>query len=153
MLAAPGRKERDAQHPAAGDTGDNLDRILLHLNSHDPAAFPSKSRFDYRIVNALDTVMFGDDSMPDLVDVFKPNNLARLAEQLEGISTIIALSAPAVSGLDKAKIHATYSHVVHPGMRGLNNYYRGLGSDKNQRHWRVEERCRRYAEEVIASRR
>lgn len=152
VLAVPGSKERDAKRPAAGDTGDNLDRILVHLNRLDPSAFPSTHRYDYRIANALETVMFGDDSMPERTDVCKPDNLARLTEQLEGIVTVVALSGPAIAGVTGASIHPTYSHEVHPGMRGLNNRYRGLGEDKQNRQWRVEERCRRYAEEVIASR-
>jgi hypothetical protein len=152
VLAVPGRKEREANRPAAGDTGDNLDRILTYLNRHDSEAFPSTKRYDYRIANALETVMFGDDSMPDIADVLEPANLERLAEQLEGTTTIVALSVPAVEGVMHAGIHPSYSHVVHPGMRGLNNYYRGLGREPKDRQWRVEERCRRYALEVIASR-
>lgn len=152
VLAVPGSKERDANRPAAGDTGDNLDRILVHLNRIDPSAFPSTRRYDYRIVNALEKVMFGADSMPKRTDVCKPDNLARLAKQLEGIITVVALSGPAIAAVTGASIQPTYSHAVHPGMRGLNNRYRGLGEDKKNRQWRVEERCRRYAEEVIVSR-
>lgn len=151
VLAVPGSKEQDAQCPAAGDTGNNLDRVLLHLHRHDPAAFPSTHRYYYRIANAWETIMFGDDSIPDLTEVCKPDNVARLAEQLEGIATIVALSASAIAGVEGASIHPTYSHPVHPGMRGLNNYYRGLGNDKEGRQRRVEERCQRYTEEVIAS--
>ncbi len=73
--------------------------------------------------------MFGDDSMPDLADVYKANNVARLAEQLEGVTTIVALSAPAIAGVKEAGIQPTYNHTLHPGMRGLNNYYTGLGKD------------------------
>lgn len=151
VLAVPGSKERDAKRPAAGDAGHNLDRILVHLNRHDPEAFPSAHRYDYRIANALETVMYGDESMPNLADVLKPCNLARLAKQLEGIQTIVALSAPAMEGVRRAGVHPTYSHAVHPGMRGLNNYYPGLGRGPKDRQRRVEERCRRYAAEVIAS--
>ena len=152
VLAVPGSKERDAERPAAGDTGDNLNRILVHLHRHDPIAFPSTDRYNYRIVNSLETVMFGDDSMPDLSDVCKANNVARVAEQLEGVTTIVALSAPAIAIVKEVGIIPTYSHSVHPGMRGLNNYYPGLGRDAKSRQRRVEERCRRYADEVIASR-
>jgi hypothetical protein len=151
VLAVPGSKERDATRPAAGDTGDNLDRILVHLHRHDPAAFPSTGRYDYRIVNAWETIMFGTDSMPDLTDVCKSDNVARLAEQLAGIATIVALSVPAIAGVEGASIYPTYRHTVHPSMRGLNNYYSGLGNDREGRQRRVEERCQRYADEVIVS--
>ena len=56
VLAVPGRKDRDAERPAAGDTGKNLDRILIQLNIRNPAAFPSTHRYDYRIANALGIV-------------------------------------------------------------------------------------------------
>ena len=152
VLAVPGSEERDAERPAAGDTGDNLDRILIHLNAHSPDAFPSTHRYDYRIANAFESVMFGHDSMPDVTDVREPGNLARLAEQLDGIETIVALSEPAVEAVTAAGFHPAYRHAVHPGMRGLNNHYRGLGLERKYRQWRVDERCRRYAAEVIASR-
>lgn len=151
VLAVPGRKERDAKRPAAGDTGVNLDRILVHLNHHNPIIFHSTCRYDYRVANALERVMFGSKSMPDIAEVRSPSNLARLAEQLEGITTIVALSGPAVEGVRGAGLPLTYGHAVHPGMQGLNRYYSGLGRDPEKRPWRVEERYRRYAEEVIAS--
>ena len=151
VLAVPGSKERDAKHPAAGDTGANLDRILDHLHRHDPAAFPSTHRYNYRIVNAWETIMFGTNSMPDLTDVCKSDNISRLAEQLKGIATIVALSVPAIAGVEGAGIHPTYRHTVHPSMRGLNNYYSGLGKDREGRQRRVEERCQRYADELIAT--
>lgn len=151
VLAVPGSKERDAQRPAAGDTGENLNRILIHLQRHDPAAFPSLDRYDYRIVNSMELVMCGDKSMPDLADVCDPSNVARLAEQLEGFVIVVALSVPAIEGVKEAGIQRTYSHPVHPGMRGINNLYPGLGRDAQSRQKRVEERCRRYAEELIAS--
>ena len=88
--------------------------------------------------------------MPDLADVCAADNIARLAEQLVGITTIVALGAPAIACVEGASIDLTYSHAVHPGMRGLNNYYPGLGRDRESRQGRVEERCRRYAEEAIA---
>lgn len=151
VLAVPGRKEGVAGRPAAGSTGDNLDRILAHLNRHDSTAFHSTDRYDYRIANAWETIMFGRKSMPTLADVREPRNLARLAEQLRGVATIVALSAPAMHGVLGANLHLTYRHSVHPGMLGLNNRYRGLDRDPKRRQWRVEERCRLYAAEVIAS--
>lgn len=152
VLAVPGRKEREAERPAAGDTGDNLDRILIHLNRHDPEAYPSICRYDYWIANALATIMFGDNSMSDLADVREPNSLARLAEQLKGMTTVVALSATAMEGVTRVGLHPTHSHAVHPGMRRLNNYHPGLGREPKFEQRRTEERCRRFAAKVIASR-
>ncbi len=57
--------------------------------------------------------MFGDDSMPDLTNMCKPDNVARLAAQLEGIATIVVLSVPAIADVKGACIHPNYSHTVH----------------------------------------
>jgi hypothetical protein len=151
VLAAPGNKEKAAERPVAGDTGSNLDRILNHLHQYDPMAFPSIERYDYRIANSVETVMSGDDSMPDLVDVLRPENLLRLSMQLSGYRTIVALSEPAIEAVRAVGLAPRFVHQTHPGMRGLNNRFSGLGVDREGREQRVRDRCHRYAEEIIAS--
>ena len=77
--------------------------------------------------------------------------MSRLAEQIAGCTTIVALSKPAIEAVKAAHFTVTYHHQIHPGMLGLNNYFRGLGLETGKAGWRVEERCRLYALEVIAT--
>ncbi|HEY7810966.1 MAG TPA: hypothetical protein VIA98_11350 [Allosphingosinicella sp.] len=135
VLAAPGLKEVDAGRPAARDTGANLDRLIR-----------------YRIANAVETVMHGKDTMRDLETVREPENLSRLRLQLEGCPMIVALSMPAIAAVEAAGLEASYRHETHPGMKGMNNLFQGMGLERKRRGWRVEERCRLYAEQLIASR-
>ena len=123
----------------------------MHLNRYDPIAFPSLTRTDYRITNSVEKVLFGKRTMPTPEEVGYEDNVTRLAAQLRGYTTVVALSRPAIVAVHKSVGGATYCHIVHPGMRGLNMLFRN--SDlSGDRAARVEERCRRYAEQLIRSR-
>ncbi|HEY0031976.1 MAG TPA: uracil-DNA glycosylase family protein, partial [Devosia sp.] len=96
VLAAPGLEEEQQGHPAAGATGQNLDRILAHLHTHESTEFPSTDRFDYRITNSVSQIMSGSASMPDWIDVVGDSNLERLHSQIHEHEVIVALSKPAL---------------------------------------------------------
>ena len=56
ILPAPGRLEEQSGRPASGNTGKNLDILIEILNSKYPKLFPDKSRYSYRITNAVKDV-------------------------------------------------------------------------------------------------
>jgi uracil-DNA glycosylase len=81
VLAAPGRVELAENRPAAGQTGRNLDRILFHLNQLRPDIFPSQSRLDYVVVNAVSRVLYRAKEgrgMPTDAEVQETHNVERL---------------------------------------------------------------------------
>lgn len=151
VLAAPGSWEEKLRCPAAGQTGTNLDGILRFLNQADPASFPSVSRRDYRIANAVETIHYRAKTgrtMPTQTEILEPANLVRLAAQLDGFQTIVALSDAAELAVRGSGRAPTF-HFRHPSTRSLNGLYRGLGGE---RLWRVQRRYKLFAEDLLASR-
>lgn len=151
VLAAPGSEEEQKGHPAAGVTGQNLNRILAHLHTHDSTEFPSTDRFDYRITNSVGRIMSGPKSMPDWIDVVGDSNLERLHSQIHEYGIIVALSQPALIAVELTGLRPKYYHLNHPARRGMNGLVRGRGGTRAEVQARVDERYRRYACQLLAS--
>jgi len=58
VFSCPGQSEEKAQKPAAGQTGKNLDALLVYLNKKNSTIFRDTDRYEYRITNAWDKVEF-----------------------------------------------------------------------------------------------
>jgi hypothetical protein len=130
----------------------NLDGILRHLHRLRPEDFPSTTRHDYRIVNSVGFALYkarDKRTMPRTAEVLDQENLSRLSELLDAhITTIVTFSAPAELGVRSIGREPSLSF-HHPSMSRLNSLYPRLGGT---RPWRVEERYRLFAEELVASR-
>lgn len=119
VLAAPGRDEQAAGRPAAGRTGVMLDELLSRLHEKDAVSFPSPSRLNYRIVNAVATIMYGAKSLPTKGQIREAGNVERLKRQLAGGGVLVALGPDAVTAILAADKKPTFCS-GHPGMQGVN---------------------------------
>ena len=149
VLAAPGQRELREQRPAAGQTGVNLDGILGQLHGIRPDLFPSASRLDYRIVNAVAFALYRSRdgrTMPRPAEVMEARNVERLSGLLAGYRTIVAFSPPADLAV-RAIGRVPDLSFHHPSMTRLNSLYPRLGGT---RPWRVSERHRLFAADLLA---
>jgi uracil-DNA glycosylase len=150
VLSAPGRLERKQGHPAAGETGKTLDQLLVHLHRADARHFPFLCRRDYRIVNAVATVLYKRETRRTeayLSQVRKPANLARLRAELAGIDYIVALGIRAASALGELQLEPDLAG-VHPSLQKLNRAYASLAATPGARRL---ERVRLFAVDVLGS--
>lgn len=149
VLSAPGQDEQKRGHPAAGRTGETLDGLLRRLHAADPARFPFLSRRDYRIVNAVTTILYKAKSKRTegkLSELMSPDNLARLRAELAGMSWIVALGDKAQLALRHAGIEPTLCG-PHPSLQRLNTLYKvDAGTSEAAREARLD----RYALDVLA---
>lgn len=134
VLSCPGRYEEQAGHPAAGNTGKNLERLVRHLGPR--IGLPDLARTHVTITNAWDGIEYkGKTGRSEASDeeVKRACNIGRLADELRHVAMLIVLCG------EKAKLafqqprvleflpHSVYmAFVPHLGGLGLNN---GITSD------------------------
>lgn len=126
VLSTPGKDEENAERPAAGATGENMNAILNHLNKWNAILFPSADRYQYLITNASTKIMHagkGDGKTQDQdSNITAKANIERLNKQLARCEVIILCG-------DKAQLieqHLTGKNIVktpHLGGKGLHNKY------------------------------
>lgn len=150
VLSAPGQREELANKPAAGQTGRTLSLALAEFHRRRPELFPSPEKDDYRIANAATTVHYlaktGRTEASD-AELFSPRNLARLAADLAGKSTIIALGGRARAAVEAAGFTPRFSG-PHPSMQFINRNYKVEGATSGER---AKLRLARYVEALLAS--
>ena len=90
MLSCPGRHEEAAEHPAAGITGSNLERLLELLG---PRLGLSKLlRKQVTITNAWDGIEYRDRtgrSEASNDEVTQAENISRLADEIRNVTMLI----------------------------------------------------------------
>ncbi len=119
VLAAPGRDEAAAGRPAAGRTGVVLGELLSRLHRMDTVSFPSASRLDYRIVNAVATIMHGARSLPTKRQIREAENVERLKRQLAGAGALVAFGPHAMTAILDACEQPTFCS-GYSGLQGVN---------------------------------
>lgn len=126
VLSAPGEEEEANGKPAAGETGSQLDKILIHLNKINPKLFPSINRYDYKITNASDQVFYAAKDNGDTEDekskILNKNNIERVRTELHGSKYVI------LCGLKAQLLSAKLSdfkliNIYHPGAKGLRQMF------------------------------
>lgn len=150
LLSAPGRLEKKHGHPAAGETGKTLDQLLVHLRRAYPRHFPFQSRRDYRVSNAVTTVLYRRATRRTEADrskVAEATNLERLRAELEGIDFIVALGSRAGWALEDLGLEWGLAG-VHPSLQKLNRAYRSLAGTPIARRL---ERVKLYAVDLLRS--
>lgn len=151
VLSAPGRLEQERGYPAAGQTGANLDRLLVHLKAALPELFPFVSRRDYRIVNAVNNVLHRREHQRTeayLREVREPSNLERLRRELEGVAFVVALGERAKLALAELGIEPSLFG-PHPSLQCLNRRYEADAATSQKRS---AQRIGSYAQEVLSNR-
>ncbi len=105
ILSVSGKLEGEAELPAIGDTGKNMNAILEILNINNPVHFPSIDRYQYLITNASTKVIHsGKDNgkSEDLnSNITEHKNVNRILREVEK-HTIVILCG------EKAKLLAPY---------------------------------------------
>ena len=92
VFSCPGQNEEKAQKPVAGQTGKNLDALLVYLNKKNSTIFRDTDRYEYRITNAWDKVEFESRtgrSEATQKEIKEEENLLRIENELKGMNTLI----------------------------------------------------------------
>lgn len=132
VLSCPGRHEEGAGHPAAGNTGRNLDRLLERLGPR--LDLSNLSRTQVTIANAWASIEYqaktGRSEASD-VEVKQPENIDRLASELRHISMLIVfcgmkakLASQQLQERNLLSQSAQMAFLPHIGGLGLNKSIR-----------------------------
>jgi len=92
VFSCPGQDEEKAQKPTAGQTGKNLDALLVYLHRQNSTIFKYTDRYSYRITNAWDKVEF--ESRTGRTEATKreisaEENLSRVNKELDGMNIVV----------------------------------------------------------------
>lgn len=150
ILSCPGKVEAEKGYPAAGVTGENLEKLLAEGHKRNKSHFPSERKKDYRIINSCETVYPNETckrTQPLVSEIIDPNNLKRVRKDLRGIRVLVALGKRAQRLLDELDEPESLYVGRHPSMQSLNTKYRSNKKTPNQR---AEERLEKYIAEVQA---
>lgn len=126
VLSTPGEEEGNADRPAAGATGDNMDAILKHLNAWNPVIFSSSDRYQYLITNASTKIMYArkDGGKTQDLDsnITTITNVERLKTELAKCEVVI-LCGDKAHLLEQHMIGKIVVKTPHLGNIGLHNEY------------------------------
>lgn len=127
VFICPGRFEASRGYPCAAGTGANLARALAVLHLRLPGCFPSPSRDKYVITNSWSEVEYPaltQRSVPTVEEVMEPANLARLADELAALDTVVACGAQAQAAVqalvDRGGLRARVAFGRHLSQRAVN---------------------------------
>lgn len=125
VFSCPGKLEMETGILCAGETGNNLDKLLIILHRLKPNVFFGKDRNDYFITNASNCVHYSeltnDSEAPDS-ELSMPDNLFRLKKELQNRTMIICCgkkAKKAVKKIEKLLPECNIVFVNHLGKRGL----------------------------------
>lgn len=129
VLSCPGRHEELAGHPAAGNTGKNLGRLLEYLGPR--LDLPHLERSHVTIANAWAGIEYKDKtgrSEASDLEVRQADNIFRLAHELRHVTLLIVfcgekakLAAQELRELELLPNSIQFALVPHIGGQGLNN--------------------------------
>lgn len=125
VFSCPGREEKKAGKPAAGQTGENLALLLKLLNERSNLEF---TREAITITNAWDQVEYKSEtgrSEAKVNEIVAPENLQRLVSELKDIEQLIICSGEkAYNAVEKIKKLLKNDVVIvkirHLGFQSLN---------------------------------
>jgi uracil-DNA glycosylase len=126
IFSAPGQEEADNDRPVAGDTGENMDRILRILNQEEPDIFPSICRYYYRITNAYTASMWrarDGRSEADNQQILSEDNIRRVLDEI-GQCQYVVLSGQKAQLLSRHIRGRMCLMTCHFGPVGLRRTYR-----------------------------
>ena len=140
ILSCPGESELKADKVCAGDTGENLDKILEIILTEEHGILESKeamqkshNRYKYNIINSVQQVYFraynAAEAEPE--DIEKENNIKRAKENIQKIRSlkyviVCGENADFLYSLIKSSIEegVKIAKICHIGFVGLRNHYR-----------------------------
>ena len=127
VFICPGRHEANRGYPCAAGTGANLNRVLAVLAEQAPLLFASASRSAYVVTNAWPVVEYPaltGRSVPDVAEVLKAPNLARLAAEIDGLHHLVACGQQAQAAVralaEAGTLRAQVAYARHLSQRSVN---------------------------------
>ena len=92
VFSCPGQDEEKAQKPTAGQTGKNLDALLVYLHKQNSTIFRYTDRYSYRITNSWDRVEFRSRTgrtEATQKEISTKENIKRVKKELDGMDIVI----------------------------------------------------------------
>lgn len=157
VFSVPGAREKSANRPIAGATGENLSLALNYLHIELPAIFSSLDRYAYRITNAHSKPIaksLGDaSSQASNAQVKTSGNISRVLRDLDGCNIVILCGIKAQ--LLRESIQRPGRTIVnswHISNQGLSSKFRSHDiSAVVDSHARRQQRVNLWAQELISS--
>ena len=142
VFICPGRFEANRGYPCAAGTGANLARVLVDLNGRRAELFTSPFRDVYVITNSWARVEYPaltGRSVPSEAEVLEPENLRRLAAEIEALEIVIACGAQAHTAVRALKasgaLQARVAFGRHLSQRSVNMIPGGTDTTSRIRLW------------------
>lgn len=158
VLSCPGLDEEAKGKPAAGATGDNIDRLLQKLSRLASTLFPSTDRYDYGINNShpnvLPKVPNGKPTQPTRRSVSAAKNVDRLKRELKGCKRIIFMGERAAWARDSLTKVGFFEDrdsagTKHPSNRGISSVKVTLEGEELEGAGLKDERLQVMAETIV----
>jgi hypothetical protein len=153
VLSCPGRYEEQAGHPAAGNTGKNLELLLERIGSR--LALPGLVRAHITITNAWPGIEYkGKTRRSEASDreVTQADNIRRLHDELRHVTTLIVfcgakakLASHQLMALNLLRSAVQIAFVPHLGGRGLTNSIMSDVAGRPIVGAQVQRRCGRFS--------
>lgn len=150
IVSAPGLKELKHNKPLSGQSGRNMVKALPLLKEQYPQIFPSEVIDDYRITNAIDSVLSKNTTRRTEArdsEILSESNLSRLREELEGIDTVVALGNKAALAVQSSGFKGQVLIAEHPSFQNINFRYR---SDRPTVEERSIDRIQQWVESITS---
>lgn len=126
VFSCPGRNEEREQTVCSGPTGKNLDDMLCYCHHKMADVFPSESKDDYTITNAVTRVYYlslnGKTEAKD-ADILDDANQKRLLNELSEYDYVIAMGDKAKLAIELLPIKGKKIYSEHLSPRHLNSTY------------------------------
>lgn len=127
ILSTPGKFEGEVECPAAGDTSENMNAILVLPNKNKPTHFPNIDRYRYLITNASTKVMHSakDDNKAEDAErnITEPQNIDRVLMEVKHC-TIVILCGQKANLLTPHLSEKVLIRTSHLGNKGLRNKFK-----------------------------
>ena len=154
VFSCPGQSEEKAQKPAAGQTGKNLDALLVYLNKKNSTIFRDTDRYEYRITNAWDKVEFKSRTgrtEATKKEISTEENISRMKRELNGMDIVIFFGEKAQrikNLIDFSGIILTTQHLSFQSLNQIKKDKNGIKL-MNKEKKNTEKRLEVVAEEVL----
>lgn len=138
VFSCPGQNEEKAQKPVAGQSGKNLDTLLVYLNKKNSTIFRYTDRYSYRITNAWDTVEFVSRTgrtEATKKEISTKENISRVKKELDGMDIVIFFGEKAQrikNLIDFSGIILTIRHLSPKSINQIEQDIEGVNLVKGQ---------------------
>ena len=155
VFSCPGQYEEKEQKPTVGQTGKNLDTLLVYLQKQNNIIFQYRDRYSYRITNSWDKVEFKSRTgrtEATKKEINTKENIERVKKELDGIDIVIFFGKNAQRIVDLLNFNGMILRTRHLSFQSLNQIEQDIngsvlmkGETKN-----TEKRLEVVAEDILS---